>query len=271
MIICIMSLAIIASPSFAVSVMTTDGEVYEGDEIVHTKEGITITDSAGKKTQLKYSDIASIKDDKAQSPSAKPSVEKPQNAAKDEDPGYHRHDGFFLRMLGGYGSLNFSESPVYSNGTGTVKASGPAGFFALQLGLALTDNIIIYGALNGYATSNPDYYLNGVKQTTTASNSMGINVYGGGLSLYLDSINAYISGDVGVAKTQITVNNTQYSSDSGIGVNLQIGKEWWVSANWGLGAALFFHYSSMNDVALGNVVPKITNTVIGLAFSATYN
>jgi hypothetical protein len=104
-----------------------------------------------------------------------------------------------------------------------------------------------------------------VKATATTSNSLGINSYGAGLSLYLDSINAYISADVGTAKTQLTVTNTQAYSESGLGINVLIGKEWWVSKNWGLGAALFYHYSSMNDVATGSVVPKITNSVFGLA------
>jgi|JI10StandDraft_1071094.scaffolds.fasta_scaffold464209_1 hypothetical protein len=191
--------------------------------------------------------------------------------ASEGESGYHKHDGFFLRLLGGYGSLAFSESPVYANGTGTFKASGPAGFFGFHIGFALFENVILYGALSGYAASNPQYELNGVKATATTSNSLGINSYGAGLSLYLDSINAYISADVGTAKTQLTVTNTQAYSESGLGINVLIGKEWWVSKNWGLGAALFYHYSSMNDVATGSVVPKITNSVFGLAFSATYN
>jgi len=249
--------------------MTTDGEVYEGDVIVHTKEGVTITDSEGKSTAVKYSDIASIKDDRPQSTSAKPTVDKPQNAAKDEAPGYHRHDGFFLRMLGGYGSLNFKEKPLYTGSdVGTI--SGGAGFFALQLGFAFFDNVIFYGALNGYVAQQPKYYVNSVEQNMPAS-TLGINTYSLGVSLYLEAINVYFSGDVGAARTQSTVSNTQYNSETGIGINLQVGKEWWVSTNWGLGAAFFFHYSSMNNIANGILVPKITNTVVGLAFSATYN
>ncbi len=187
------------------------------------------------------------------------------------EPGFEKHDGFFLRLLGGYGSLAFSESPVYTNGTGTFKANGPAGFFGFHIGYAVTENIILFGALNGYSASNPQYELNGIKATTTVSNSLGISSYGAGISVYIESLNAYLSADIGSAKTQLTVNSTQSSSESGIGINMQIGKEWWVSKNWGLGAALFYHYSNMNDAGSGSVIPKITNSVFGLAFSATYN
>lgn len=69
------------------------------------------------------------------------------------EPGYQKHDGFYLRFLLGAGSLSFSESPVFTNGTGTLSASGPAGFFAFHLGFALTENVILYGAMNGYSAS----------------------------------------------------------------------------------------------------------------------
>lgn len=270
--------------TFFASVLTS----LNAATVVTAKERLngTITAQNEKTVTLKREDgelkiareqIVQIFDDNGElvwaSPALMPANPAANSGAKssETDPGYEKHDGFFLRLLGGYGSLAFSESPVYTNGTGTFKASGPAGFFGFHIGYAITENFILLGAMNGYAASNPQYELNGVKSSTTVSNSLGINSYGVGISIYLESLNAYVSADVGSAKTQLTVNNNQANSESGLGVNVQIGKEWWVSKNWGLGAALFYHYSHMNDVGSGSVIPKITNSVFGLAFSATYN
>jgi hypothetical protein len=51
------------------------------------------------------------------------------------------------------------------------------------------------------------------------------------------------------------------------------GKEWWVSDNWGLGAALQFHYGSMEDGPSGalGTSPRVHSNAFGLLFSSTFN
>jgi hypothetical protein len=265
--------------AFALSAATivTSNERIAGTITGKTKTSVTIRMEDGNERTIERDRIVQIFDDNGEilytSPALMAAPAQTRATADDAstEPGYHRHDGLYLRLLLGIGSLSFSESPVYTDGTGRLSASGPAGFFAFHLGFSLTDNVILYGALNGYSASNPDYSLNGDSLTATLSNTLGVSSYGGGLALYLDSLNAYISADLGTATTRITVGRTTTSSKSGIGVNLQIGKEWWVSKNWGLGAALFYHYSSMDADVTGSVIPRITNNVIGVAFSATYN
>jgi hypothetical protein len=265
--------------AFALSAATivTSNERIAGTITGKTKTSVTIRMEDGNERTIERDRIVQIFDDNGEilytSPALMAAPAQTRATADDTstEPGYHRHDGLYLRLLLGIGSLSFSESPVYTDGTGRLSASGPAGFFAFHLGFSLTDNVILYGALNGYSASNPDYSLNGDSLTATLSNTLGVSSYGGGLALYLDSLNAYISADLGTATTRITVGRTTTSSKSGIGVNLQIGKEWWVSKNWGLGAALFYHYSSMDANVTGSVIPRITNNVIGVAFSATYN
>jgi hypothetical protein len=57
-----------------------------------------------------------------------------------------------------------------------------------------------------------------------------------------------------------------------LGLDLDVGKEWWVSGNWGLGLSLRFRYI---DVAPANVGfgrdGRLDSFQIGLSFSATYN
>jgi hypothetical protein len=263
--------------ALSAATVVTSNERIAGTITGKTKTSVTIRMEDGNERTIERDRIVQIFDDNGEilytSPALMAAPANTHAAADDAstEPGYHRHDGLYLRFLLGIGSLSFSESPVYTNGTGRLSASGTAGFFAFHLGFSLTDNVILYGALNGYSASNPDYSLNGTSFAETLSNTLGVSSYGGGLALYLDSLNAYISADLGTATTRITVGRAATSSKSGIGINLQIGKEWWVSKNWGLGAALFYHYSSMDVDVTGSVIPRITNNVIGVAFSATYN
>jgi hypothetical protein len=62
-------------------------------------------------------------------------------------------------------------------------------------------------------------------------------------------------------------------SDLGFGVNASVGKEWWVSENWGVGAALQFMAATMKDhqVFAGDSKPTWTAIGFALLFSATFN
>jgi hypothetical protein len=53
-------------------------------------------------------------------------------------------------------------------------------------------------------------------------------------------------------------------------VRAAIGKEWWVSDHWGLGASLNGIFASNQDTG-GTNPPNISSTFWGLSFSATYN
>ena len=61
--------------------------------------------------------------------------------------------------------------------------------------------------------------------------------------------------------------NSLGSSDNGYGLYLNIGKEWWITGNWGLGLAVFDYFGYVPDKAGGN----IRNRVFGILLSATFN
>jgi hypothetical protein len=53
-----------------------------------------------------------------------------------------------------------------------------------------------------------------------------------------------------------------------------VGKEWWVDAQWALGAAIYGYYSTMKDkgtIEGTNYEYDINNFSVGLLFSVTYN
>ena len=60
------------------------------------------------------------------------------------------------------------------------------------------------------------------------------------------------------------------NSKTGLGFQAMVGKEWWVTADWGLGVAADLLLSSMkDDPAVSN--DTYSATTFGLLFSATYN
>jgi hypothetical protein len=60
-----------------------------------------------------------------------------------------------------------------------------------------------------------------------------------------------------------------YESDWGGGISLMIGKEWWVSDNWGLGIAGQLFGGSAKDKDDEDL--QFDTFSVNLCFSATYN
>ncbi|HRP69687.1 MAG TPA: hypothetical protein PLY93_09165 [Turneriella sp.] len=269
----------------AATVITTTDR-FTGTITAKTQTSLTMRDEDSVTHQIDRSHILKIMDDDGNVVYTAPSLAQdaalppplpsaavaPPPPPQQYDEGSERHDGFFLRMLGGWGSYSFLEKPVYTDGTGRIELSSLIGFFNLQLGVAVVDNFILHGSLSGYSSTDiSEGKLDGTTQAFTNKIKANISVIGAGFTYYIMPINLYFGAEVGRATTTITNGSVSFTSEAGVAFNLYIGKEWWVSKNWGLGAALFYHYSTMPDSASGSVIPQITNTVIGIAFSATYN
>lgn len=177
----------------------------------------------------------------------------------------HKHDGFFLRLAPGIGW--FSSSEEY--GGSKFEVSGTSGHFNFGIGGAISENLILHLDASGISSSDPTVKVNG--KSATAVGTFSTTLIGIGLTNYFPSNNLYITGAVGFAKSSFEANGRTSSTDNGYGVNLMFGKEWWVSANWGLGVAGQFLYTSCPDsVNVGNK-PDFNTTSFGILLSATYN
>jgi hypothetical protein len=175
------------------------------------------------------------------------------------------HDGFYLNLEGGLGAL--STSVTASNTGNDVKLSGAAGLFGIALGGAVTPNFVIGGRLWGTAASDPDLEINGQSGSTTDT-SLGLTGIGLDLTYYLMPINIYFQATPSIGLLSVKEQGTSYDFDSGFAIRLAVGKEWWVSDNWGIGLNLQYAHSS-ND---GKDLPGTWRTNwFGVAFSATYN
>lgn len=172
------------------------------------------------------------------------------------------HDGFFLRLSGGGG---YASTSVNVAGVDVVELSGGAGDLNLAIGGTVSPNLILHGTIYGWSLSDPTVKLVGIE--TNFRGTFTVSVWGGGLTYYFMPANIYISPSIGFAT--ITGNDDfDGNYDGGFGLDLTLGKEWWVGNSWGLGVAGAFGY---HNVADGDVDESWSGTSFVLRFSATLN
>jgi hypothetical protein len=161
-------------------------------------------------------------------------------------PGAQKHDGFYLRLMIG---------PAYATssvavGTSDLTFSGIATGIDVAAGYTVAENFSIYGQVTGTSSKDPVVKVGTV--TDDADGTLGVYGFGVGASYYVMPLNLYFHG--GVLATQLTIETenmagvtSKAESDTGFGFNLGIGKEWWLSDNWGLGAGAQFLFSKVED------------------------
>lgn len=180
-------------------------------------------------------------------------------------PAPHTHDGFYLNLEGGIGGLS---SDVTATATGNdVKLSGAAGLFGIALGGAITPNFVLAGRLWGTAAVNPDITVNGQKGSTTDT-SLGLSGIGLDLTYYFMPLNLYLTATPSIGMLSVSESGTSYDFDRGFAIRLAVGKEWWVSDNWGIGLNVQYAHSTNKGVDLSG---NWSTNWFGVAFSATYN
>lgn len=179
--------------------------------------------------------------------------------------GEHMHDGFFLRLAPGVGAMSTSEKV----GANKYEYGGASGHFNFAIGGAVVENFIVHLDLSSTSMSEPKLKVNG-QSTTGATGDHATSVLGLGLTYYFPA-NIYLTGAVGTARTSVKVNGKTYDTDRGVGFNLMVGKEWWVSDNWGLGVAGQWLYTKCPDKPINGTTPDVTSSSLGILFSATYN
>ena len=182
--------------------------------------------------------------------------------------GVETHDGFMLRLtLGlGYGSST-EEIPTL----GDIELSGASGFFSLDLGGALVDNLVLHGRLSDMVVASPTLSINGSEEFETGDDvSLTFYLLGAGLTYYLMPANVYFTGVVGIAKASADNGSTESSTKAGFGLEGDIGKEWWVSDNWGIGLAGRITFASVPDEVVTNDSTTLQALGFGVLFSATY-
>jgi len=182
-------------------------------------------------------------------------------------PGYHEHDGLFLRIFMSGGWLGMSES----TGVSELKASGTGSGFGTAIGLAVARNLIVYLDISLLETMQPDVTVNGAA-TPRPGDDLTFWGFGPGIAYYFQPTNIFVSASIAFCKLDLFDDgaNTLAATRRGIGLNAMAGKEWWVSANWALGLALQLQYGRMTDRA-PDPSPAVSARAISLLGMATFN
>jgi hypothetical protein len=186
-------------------------------------------------------------------------------------PGVHEHEGLFLRLGIGLGYLNLRTEFMDED----LDIKGPAGHLQVALGGNLSSNLILFGQLFVNAINEPTVEFNG-EEAEAEDMTASLGAVGIGMAYYLPS-NVYFSGTLAVSQLRLSDDSGDEDNDAeteiGPAFMAQIGKEWWVSDNWGLGLAGQFILSSNKDDedAEGEIDVTWTTVGFGLLFSATYD
>ena len=195
--------------------------------------------------------------------------------------GAHTHDGFYLRIHAGLGYLRASES--YDIGT-TDSYSGFGPTLNAALGRAIVGNLILYGEFVLTTVSGAAWTQNGGSPPgRDSTRDLTLFGFGPGIAYYFAPINLYVSGTLTFAKLWFLDDNNTDSppppdTEFGIGGSFTVGKEWWVSRDWGIGVAGQFDYASLRhhfqqerDHYYAVFDPRMQVMTFSLLFSATYN
>ena len=175
---------------------------------------------------------------------------------------FARHDGFFFRFLGGLGDGSFTAS---HDGGSTEYATSSARIFALSIGWSLNRNWILHYNAEGLSASDIEKLEGGSSGYSISSRAIGA-------SYYFLSQNVYISPELRFSSdAELDIDDEDGDVRllySGNGFGFTIGKEWWASANWGLGLAISYHKDSLDG---DNNDGSASTSHLGILFSATYN
>ena len=192
----------------------------------------------------------------------------------------HTHDGFFLNMALGFGHQNFEyEGSSLQYGTKGLKleSSGLSSEFDLKLGGSLSNSIVLHATIIGIGTaSDIKAKRDGLPAYSNRNYTVGLSMLGIGMTYYLP-VNVFFSGSIGLSQFTLDEDDSNSStnsttvkgaSDDGLGVQFAIGKEWWVSDNWGLGVSAGLLYSAAADQ---HDAGDMSMLAVNIMFSATFN
>jgi len=178
--------------------------------------------------------------------------------AEDRLPaGVHEHDGFFLQLqyLLGYQDL-------FDDG---LSVGGPGSGFRIAIGGTPVRNFVVFGELYGQAAPAPRVEIHG-RPVAADEAFLTLAGIGPGVGYYFGDTGVFLHGALSFVSAQLD-GPTGSSRASGTGGRLGLGKEWWVSDQWGLGLAGNCAYTVVSD----ELSDDFNALALSLAFSATYH
>jgi hypothetical protein len=163
-----------------------------------------------------------------------------------------------------------STRAVIDNGD-ELTISGVDSSFSFDIGGVISDNLVLHLRLAALRIVDPTLALNGERATGSADMALTGVLIGPGLTYYFMPSNVYLTGALGASRLDAEIRQSDSATTNfGFGANVDIGKEWWVSGDWGLGVAARLWFTRLtNAEADGDVAYNLFGFAV--LFSATYN
>jgi hypothetical protein len=180
------------------------------------------------------------------------------------------HDGFFLRLAPGLG-LSSARSQESSDG-GTLRFSGKSGTLQLLIGGKIGEDLLLHGAIWDWGILGPKatYEVNGKEVSQVMDGDIEAQMFaiGAGVTYYFMPLNFFVTGNLGLADFRLREDRDKVAeTEGGLSLNVAVGKEWWLSDNWGLGGGVYLDFSSIGD----EDELRWLGFSAGLLLTATYN
>jgi hypothetical protein len=135
---------------------------------------------------------------------------------------------------------------------------------AVDGGAAVMENLIVRARLRTAVT--------GFRESEFGDDVLfSYGAAGAGVDYYFMPINVYVGGTISVAGVARTTNDRVNHSRAGLGLDLDVGKEWWLGAHWGVGVAARAGYVDVGAEHTVRDGGRLRAWHLGLQFSATYN
>jgi hypothetical protein len=191
--------------------------------------------------------------------------------------GVEQHDGFMLRLTLGFGGTNmvekFDENAAILSSS-EFEYTGFSVTFSFDIGASPVDDLVLHARLADFVNASPSVSMDGQELGEVENLSLAAVLVGLGITYYFMPINLYVTGVVGpswisVGGSSVDEDGDTLSSDVGFGLNFDVGKEWWVGDNWGLGVAGRFWVTGVeHEAGIGTIQYGFLGA--GVMFSATY-
>jgi hypothetical protein len=177
----------------------------------------------------------------------------------------HQHTGAFFRgTVGGggggyYTSGDTDNLDLDSHSATHLDDSNSASSVSMSIGGSLKKNLMLHA----------DFNKIGIQDDDDDAAHPGLDLYGLGIGItrYWMPVNIYLTGSIGAAVSLLQDGDDNYNNAAfGVLGKVSVGKEWWISSNWGLGVAVqgTYSYTTLDSV-------HVQHGSCAAVFSATYN
>lgn len=170
------------------------------------------------------------------------------------EAGVHTHDGFLLRVTLGFGGGSTTESyrgDALGLGVtgGDIEYSGGGFRLGIDVGGALSSALTVHGRLSVGTLNEPSTFIDGADYDTPQGTEITASLLGVGLTYTIMPLNLHVAGVVGLAAISVRDDDPDTADDqgegeAGPGAELDVGKEWWIGPQLGLGVVLRLSFAA---------------------------